>query len=346
MSNRQRVGPAVLLFLCLAAPFILFAVFAGAVGVRGAGESRAYLPMLVLPGGDKLELVGQLAGVAHHVTVAGQYAYVGDGDGGLHIVDVSDPERPSAVGFVATPGYVKDVAVADGYAFVADSGQGLRIIDVRKPADAKEVGSFFMPGYFNGVAVAGDYAYVVGEYIGLRVIRVNNPAKPQEVGFLETRHAYDVALSGGYAYSVEEGGLRVINVSDPAEPDETALANAVRAGASIAVQGSRAFVAGRSGGLSIVDVSSPDAPSEMGSFDAPGGPLSDSYGVAVSGKSVYLTDWDHGLHVIDVANPARPRETARYATPGMVFDVAAADGLVYVAADQDGLLALRHTKSD
>ncbi len=309
----------------------------------GTDGNNVHLPLLVSPNNRNVEFVGYIAGIAHSVTVAGNYAYVGDEDGGLHIVDISDSARPSATGFLATPGYIKDVAVAGGYAYVANSGDGLRIIDVSNPADPHEIGSYFLPGYFNGVAVAGNYVYVVGEYIGLRIIEVSDPTEPAEVGFIDTRQAFDVALAGNYAYSVDDGGLRIIDISNPTKPSETGLADKLYGSVSVALEGNYAFAAGRSGGLAIIDVGNPTSPTETSFFDTPGGPLSDSYGVDVSGHYAYLTDWNYGLRIIDVADPAKPREAGYYITPGLAFDVAVAGDLAYVAADHEGLLILHYT---
>lgn len=50
-------------------------------------------------------------------------------DGGLQIIDVSDPGNPKKLGSYSTPGYAWDVYVQGNVAYVAD-GSGLQIIDV------------------------------------------------------------------------------------------------------------------------------------------------------------------------------------------------------------------------
>ncbi len=65
------------------------------------------------------------------VTVSGDFAYVTDGDilymngmfidGGLHVVNIADPENPEEVGYYDTPGLARGVAVLeDGLIYVAD----------------------------------------------------------------------------------------------------------------------------------------------------------------------------------------------------------------------------------
>jgi hypothetical protein len=48
-------------------------------------------------------------GIAYGVAVAGSYAYVADGSGGLQVVNIADPASPAIVGSVNTPGSAQDV---------------------------------------------------------------------------------------------------------------------------------------------------------------------------------------------------------------------------------------------
>ena len=56
--------------------------------------------------------MGILPEVVEGVAVAGSYAYVADGIGGLRIINVSDPAHPTEAGFYITPGSAYGVAVA------------------------------------------------------------------------------------------------------------------------------------------------------------------------------------------------------------------------------------------
>ena len=69
------------------------------------------------------------------VTVAGNWAYVADGPGGLRVIDVASATAPTDVTAYDTPGYAYDVQVADSLAYVADGTGGLRIIDLSDPEE-------------------------------------------------------------------------------------------------------------------------------------------------------------------------------------------------------------------
>jgi hypothetical protein len=64
-------------------------------------------------------------------------------------------------------------------------------------------------GPARAVAIQNGYAFVAAEAAGLVVIDVTNPANPQPVGGYDTSgYAYDVAVSGNYAYVADyDGGL-------------------------------------------------------------------------------------------------------------------------------------------
>ena len=73
-------------------------------------------------------------GDANDVVVVGEIAYVADGQAGLRIIDISNPEEPTEVGFFDTPGTALHVAISGDYAYVADGPGGLCIVDISEPS--------------------------------------------------------------------------------------------------------------------------------------------------------------------------------------------------------------------
>jgi hypothetical protein len=168
------------------------------------------------------------------VAVAGNYAYVADGDAGLPVISVSDPAHPTEVGYCYTSS-ARGVAVAGNYAYVADYFGGLRVISVSDPANPTEVGHC-STSVASGVAVAGNYAYVVDGPAGLRVISVSDPAHPVEVGYYGTADfAYGVAVVGGYAYVAAcDAGLQICQFYGAGiEEGRQPMANGLRPSATV-----------------------------------------------------------------------------------------------------------------
>jgi hypothetical protein len=121
-------------------------------------------------------------GVARDVKVSGNYAYVAGEEGGLQVIDVSNPTNCVGVGGFDTSGTASGVAVSGNYAYIADADAGLQVIDVSNPTNCVRVGGFKTIGYAYGVAVSDNYAYVTDDYAGLQVIDVSNPANCVRVG--------------------------------------------------------------------------------------------------------------------------------------------------------------------
>jgi hypothetical protein len=147
---------------------------------------------------------------------------------------------------------------------------------------------------------------------------------PQVLGTCDTDSAYQVAVSGSYAY-VADGvnGLRVIDISNPGSPTLRATC-ATTIAFGVAVSGSYAYVADYTSGLRVIDISNPASPT-VSATRATGNAL----GVVVSGSYAYVADVS-GLLVIDISNPGSPTSVGAL---GTVFaqGVAVSGSRAYVA---------------
>ena len=81
-----------------------------------------------------MEFVGHLDAAAGTVTVAGNYAYVTDEEGGLRVVDVWDAANPTEVGSYETPWAALGVAAAEGYVYTAN-GYAFGLLILRYTGD-------------------------------------------------------------------------------------------------------------------------------------------------------------------------------------------------------------------
>jgi hypothetical protein len=221
--------------------------YAYAPGPQGLGVldvADPTRPVLVgavpgLPYSSSVPGTTTVAASGAHVYVAG--ATYGPGFGpGLHVVDVSDPARPAAVGYFADP-YARAVAVAGRYAYLV-SERELRVLDVAEPARPAQVGSYAGPlgpgSALHDVALMGRYALVTAGVDGLRVVDAADPTRPVEVGAhavacawpgvsfgalaVDGTRAYVTYNPGSAARAAAEVGARVLDVSDPARPTEAA----------------------------------------------------------------------------------------------------------------------------
>ncbi len=214
------------------------------------------------------------AWISGGVYVTGDYAYVATArfgmgviyDGGLAIIDVSEPANPGTPNFEATPWGIGGVYVTGGYTYLAgfildvgfiyDDG-GLAILgpDTRVYLDTSwSIGQVY---------VTGDYAYVAG------------------------------VKGGSESY---EGGLAIIDVSEPTEPGTPIYRDTSEGSAGVYISGDYAYMAGWESGLAIIDVSNPTEPGTPVYRDTSGM----SSGVYVTGGYVYVADGENGLEIFRI----------------------------------------------
>ncbi|MDB4785229.1 DUF5011 domain-containing protein [Akkermansiaceae bacterium] len=284
-------------------------------------------------------------GYAGEVVVDGNYAYVADGQQGLTVVNVSDPESPTLAGNYNPSWDIGDVAISGGYAYLANQSGGVRVVNIADPSNPTEVAQYDTEGSARGIDVSGDYAYVA-DGSGLVILDVSNPSAPVLVGTSNTSDfAYRVDVEGGHAYVADRaGGLQIVDISDPSSPQivgsySTQAGSNWSTGAAwgVKVEGGYAYMAASGAGLIIVDVSNPANPVLEGSYSTN---VSDARGVYVLSGKAYLADGSSGssgLLVIDVTSPSSPVLVGTYDSMGSGMGVTAVGDYAYLADWGGGL---------
>lgn len=266
-------------------------------------------------------------------------AYVADGAGGFHVIDVTNPQVPVLLHTVPTPGSAADIAVSGTTAYVADSAAGLQIYDVTDPFGTTPswLGGAPTADLAVGVAVVDTLAYVADTDGGLRIFNVKIPTAPAARGFNDTLDAANsVVIAGNYAYVADgAGGLRTLNVSDPDNPwliGNAKSRTAVNA-LDVTLSGSRAFVAAGDSGLVIMDAVNPANVVELGRIGTGDAALA----VRVAGTYAYVADNASGLRVYDIQDSAAPLLLGNVDVPSNSQGVFLTDDYAYVAAGTAGL---------
>lgn len=186
------------------------------------------------------QFTDRLTAGIHNVWIYGDLVYaINDGTRAIHIVDISDPEKPTHVGrWELRPGddnkYLHDVWVKDGLAYVSYWNDGLVILDVGAgskggtPVEPQLVSSIKYPsGHTHTAFRYGDYVFVGDEIMGcsectngprgyVHVIDVRDVERPEEVAKFEIPDAgsHNIWVEDDRLYiAYYQGGLRVVDVS-------------------------------------------------------------------------------------------------------------------------------------
>jgi hypothetical protein len=267
------------------------------------------------------------------VTAQDGIAYVSVYREGMHIVDVSAPDKPVLLGSYFA-NFPQTTRIIGKTAFLANSG-GLDIVDVSEPSNPTRIGRFMSYSFDQHVEIYGTTAYLVGDD-GLRIIDISDPSEPLLVGHFATpRTARGVSVVGNTAYLIADGteDLRIIDISDPSNPQLLSVYQTASTCYGICVVGTTAYVANSFDGLLIIDVSDPTAPTLTGTLRTPGG----ARDISVVGTTAYIADGFAGLQVIDLGNPTNPRPTGSFGTRRYAVDVCIDGSTAYVADFEAGM---------
>lgn len=124
-------------------------------------SDRSYLGEIALPG------------EAQKVQVQGNYAYVACRQGGLQVVDVSNPAHPVLAGSYDTSNYATSIDLSGNLAVVSSGGGGVYLFDVSSPQAPVLKQHLSDIGYTNNAKFYGGKLYVAARDRGLLIYEID-----------------------------------------------------------------------------------------------------------------------------------------------------------------------------
>ncbi|UCE18819.1 MAG: hypothetical protein JSV84_00240 [Gemmatimonadota bacterium] len=265
--------------------------------------------------------------------VSGDYAYLVDVWGFVHIIDISIPESPSRANyFAASDEYPSAMEMIGQYLYLATGALFVDVFDLTDPIHPDWAGLWYSQCLTYDL-VDADWHLLAGVWTDpeFRVLDLSKPAWPQEAGSLDVAgDVREIAVKGTYAYlGVEGEDLLVVDISEATDP--TVVTQLSKPPWYILpmdfiISGDYAYMAARSG-MWVVDISIPDEPLDR-AFYATGHLALD---VAVSGEYAYVAGGYAGLWVIDISDPFRPHGAGHLGTEKGATDVLVEGSKVYLA---------------
>ncbi len=266
-------------------------------------------------------------------------------DGGLHILDVSDPQAPIPLAIVdygdtGPPWWLQ----AHGGLVYAGSYDGVFVYGLADPACPS---GYLLPdtGYVSAVAFDGTEVYVASD----QITRYNGPAILPDWIMSGRGPATAIAIDGDllvvtYQYS----GLITYEIGGPAEPRQLASVETGTPVENAVGEGNRLWLA-CPGGVRLLDLSDPANPRQVGSLNTRPDPhVTGLYPLSVCPRgemAVVLGDGDVNLLVVEATTNGTLQEVFR-APPAadgsaMPFYAAVATSDGWIAWSVDGVFGLR-----
>lgn len=274
--------------------------------------------------------------------VEGEIAYLATSlrgnTGGVHIVDVSDPESPALLASVGSDDAgdaITSVSV-EGAQLLVGGRDGVEIFDVTQPANPQLLGTY--PGAGNGGVYAyGDRAYVNGSTGALHVLDISVASAPELLGSYEMPNSnWSMAVDGTTAYVANDSyGLQVLDIGDPAQiarlPSGYTLGEMWR----VMVEGSMAYVAAGPSGMQVLDVTDAGLPQPF----ARSATSRVVTAVRLAGERAYLAEYDRfmdsngtgEIQILDMRQPLAPITLGTYPLLAPVYDIAITNSRMYLA---------------
>jgi hypothetical protein len=325
-------------------------VVAAAVLVSAAGCAKKGSPVEPDDGTGGYRIVGTLAiaGYAEDVEVSGTLCLLAASQGGLVLVDVSDPAVPVYLGTGGTSFEATACAYAptDSFAFITNGTSGILVFDVGNPSEPVQISNGQGQQARDVVAVEvtpGElhHLFVADGLGGFQVQECRWSPSFQAWLSGELDHhgtigsARGVCLAGGDIALVakEQLGLWVYDITVLNDVAVMGTVNTPGEARAVVAEGSYAYVADWRSGLQVVDLSDPYNPVIVGSAPTDGR----ASGICYHDGTVFVADHAGGLRVFDVSDPADPRATGSLETP-FANGVFVTDSYVYVADRDWGLV--------
>lgn len=300
-------------------------------------------PEVTQPGAT-FTIIGEcpLPGYAKRVELVDNLAYVANGQGGLQIVDISNPESTFVIGEYVADRDVGGVAVRDTFAYIAlasSTSGGLVILNIADPTNPVFVGQDPSIYAYDVAAPPNDtmYVYIAASY-WFQVEDVHTfPQYPSFARRFSTpgnvRHVF---MADSMAYlACEQMGMHIINLAKPDTLAHVGWVDTPSNARYVYSLNNHVYVADGRAGMIIIDVSNAEDPIVIAQYDTP----EYANAVFVSYNKAYVADGDGGLQVIDVSDPSRPEFYGSVET-SYANGVYVRNDTIYIADRDLGLLMI------
>src|SRR3989344_6541368 len=153
------------------------------------------------------------SGTVVDTVISGNIAYLAAWNGGLYIIDISNPSAPNTLSSITFGSPALGLSIVNNFAYVA-LANGLQIVDVSVPSSPQLRGSYSTGITGEDIVIVGNYVYVTNCGGGFEIVNITNPYNPIIAGsYTPTSNAEDVTIYGNYAYVSDwNDGIKIVQI--------------------------------------------------------------------------------------------------------------------------------------
>lgn len=230
--------------------------------------------------------------------LAGNYLYLAS-EYGLHVVDVTQPTAPQALGWLPLPG-IFEIHRAGRYIYASDPDGNFWVIDLVEPTHPQVAAHYPAFGFATGMAVAGAHAYVPTT-AGVRIAAIADQGQLTQIGFIPLpRLVNRLTVVGHYAYLVTDAmDFQIVDIANPTAPSVVGRYQTAAVATDLVVEGAYAYITTGTAGLQVLTIAEPTQIHEVGSYQT----ADIAVRVTVVEGRIYVADRFGGLWVLTFTAP-------------------------------------------
>lgn len=153
---------------------------------------------------------------AEQVKISGERGYLVDSEGGLQLLDLTNPSHPKLLARQTVLPKPVIRAIEDNLVFLSDEETGSQIFDFSNPTAPVPRAQYSGPA--GPMSIQGNRAYLAAGPEGLQILDISNPSVIRPLGHYPTAHPLtDLATSGSLVYLLAKD-LLIVDATNPAKP--------------------------------------------------------------------------------------------------------------------------------
>ena len=326
---------------------LFFALSISAIILLGCGSPNEPEDLSIDDGGYKIVSRFVTSGYAQDIIVVDTLLYIAQGEGGLVIISIANPNKPKIISEVtsALRGYSYKIINKDSVLYLAAGNLGVSVINVADPYNPIVTVNNLPMKPARNLYVLGDYLFTAVSEQGFNISEISYPTQPD----IRT-----TTITPGYTQSVTatkdsnyllvacgEMGFAMMDISDfqlgfgiypiAGWKDTPGYAVDIVNHPTLPV----AFLACGTAGLVIINYADTSDVKIVGSYST-GGYAKE---ILFIDNKLFLTTETRGLQIIDVSNITSPVKIGTIQTE-FAMGVCADDKYIYIADELEGLVVI------